>query len=310
MSVITDYLLIRPATRALVKQLDGLAASGDFDLPLLDQLRELPEITGSRMAVYYLASLYLQSDEESAARQILLSLNGSSSVMKKFYRVLSCSRRNNLAVPELSTVEKSCIEYLDAAVNPPANSIEHQLSEAGGFSIVGNAPGTTVKNTPDEWCRFYFNSYLKNPAITDRASIHVVTPSWQTDETESDSSLCITGNSIFHRRSHVWRKFIDKKDHPAIYTVPRSLWRSLYLELGTSPSAGLLIAGLLAEITARKPQTLSGYIAGFSFGISGSNHEYDAEPASSRHNWTGEAVVLKRLIGELENNCSKLTVEY
>jgi len=308
--VISDFPLFRPASRALYKRLDRLAASGDFDINLLDQLRLLPETQKSRFTVYYLASLYLQLGDESTARDMLSSTVGWSPAIKKFYCVLSFCRQSLLPVPKLNAAEENCADYLDTAINPPSATIEQKLSVAGGFSIVGNAPGAALKIIPAEWCKFYFNSYLKNSRITDDASIHVVTPSWRMGETVNSSSLCITGNSIFHRRSSVWRKFIANEYHPAVYTVPRHLWRTLYTELGTSPSAGLLIVGLVAEIAARNPKNYSGYIAGFSFGLSDSNHDYDSEPASKRHNWSGEAIILRRLIGELENNCLELTVDY
>ena len=308
--MISDFLIFRPASRALLKQLDALAASGDYDVELLNKLWNSQEKTRTRAAVYYLASLYLQLGEKSVAKNLLSSLSGSSPVMKKFYQVLSFCRQSKLPIPELDAAESRCLDYLDTAINPSGKTIEQQLTLAGGFSIVGNAPGASLKSTPANCCKFYFNSYVKNSRITDVASIHVVTPSWQTDETVKSDSLCITGNSIFHRRSRVWRKFIANEDYSAIYTVPRSVWRSLYTELGTSPSAGLLIVSVVAEIAARKPDTYSGHIAGFSFGPPDVNHDYDLEPGSKRHNWNGEAVILRRLIGELDNTCSKLIIEY
>jgi len=293
-----------------VKQLDELAASGDFDAERLDQLRALTERSNVRLAVFYLASLYLQLGDESAAETLLSSYGGSSPAMKKFYQVLSFCRRSKLPVPKLNAAEESCVDYLDVSLNPPSAEIEEKILLAGGFSIVGNAPGAALKSPPADWCRFYFNRYLKNSRINDMASVHVVTPSWQPDETVNDSNLCITGNSIFYRKSRVWRKFIANEAHPSIYTVPRSLWRSLYAELETSPSAGLLIVSMVAEFAGRNPGTFSGHIAGFTFGQMHSNHDYDTESASQRHNWDGESVILRRLIAELENNCAKLTVEY
>jgi len=308
--VISDSLLFRPASRALFKQLDGIAASGDFDVSLLDHFRSLPQTQKTRATVYYLASMYLQLGDSSAAQDLLSTLSGSSREMKKFCHVLSFCRKLKLPVPKLNAAEKRCIDYLDTVINPQSATIEQQLLNAGGFSIVGNAPGAPLKDKPAEWCKFYFNSYRKNSRIVDVASVHVVTPSWKIDETKNASRICITGNNIFHRRSSVWKKFITNENYTAIYTVPRSLWRSLYTELGTSPSAGLLIVGMVAEIAARRPQTFSGYIAGFSFGVPGTNHDYDSERASSRHNWESEALILERLIGELEKYCPQLTVDY
>ena len=65
-----------------------MAASGDFDANLLDQFRYLPELNKARVTVYYLASLYLQLGDKSAAREVLSSVSSASSAMKKFYHCL------------------------------------------------------------------------------------------------------------------------------------------------------------------------------------------------------------------------------
>jgi len=160
--LIGDNLLFRPASRALFKQLDQFAASGDYDASHLDQLRCIPEILKSRLTVYYLASLYLQLGDEATGRELLLTLSGSTPAMKKFYHILSFCRRSKLPLPKLSAAEKRCVDYLDAVINPSGKTIEQQLLAAGGFSIVGNAPGTALDIIPSEWCRFYFNGYLGN----------------------------------------------------------------------------------------------------------------------------------------------------
>lgn len=298
---------MRTTDRVLYRQLDELAAGGDFDKELLDHLRISAERAKSRVVVYYLASLYLQLGEESVAHGLLASLRGASSSMKKFFHVLSYCYRLQLPVPKLTAQELSCIDYLDRSISS-VKEVEQQVLDKGGFSIVGNAPGAVRAGLPDA-CKFYFNSYQRNSSIKGKATIHVVTPSWKAPDTDHSSCLCITGNSIFHRKSRVWQKFINEGNYPAIYTVPRALWRSLRVELGTSPSAGLLIVALVAEIAARHPQVLKGHVAGFSFSEPDVNHEYDSEPASARHNWTAEAVALRRFIEVLEKNCSQLTVE-
>lgn len=292
----------------LYKQLDNMAASGDFDKERLDHIRVSVGSARNRVVVYYLASLYLQLGEDLVAWELISELDGASSSMKKFFHVLSFCHRSNLPVPKLTVQEKSCIDYLDRAINPEHASVEQQILEKGSFSIVGNSPGGEWTALP-EACKFYFNSYRRNSSIKCNATIHVVTPSWKAHDTDHHSLLCITGNSIFHRKSRVWQKFIAAENYPAIYTVPRSLWRSLRVELGASPSAGLLIVALVAEISARHPQVLTGHVAGFSFANAGVNHDYDSEPASKRHNWSAEAVVLHRLMEELEKHCSHLAVE-
>ena len=103
--MISDFPLFRPASRALYKRLDRLAASGDFDINLLDQLRLLPETQKSRFTVYYLASLYLQLGDESTARDMLSSTVGWSPAIKKFYCVLSFCRQSLLPVPKLNAAE-------------------------------------------------------------------------------------------------------------------------------------------------------------------------------------------------------------
>jgi|GEM_PF-7116748 len=155
----------------------------------------------------------------------------------------------------------------------------------------------------------YFNDYKKNTRISSNATIHVVTPSWDMQGGSSSSALCITGNDIFYRRSRVWQRFISNRDCKSLYTLPKSLWASLYRELGTSPSAGLLILALMADISARHPHKLSGYVAGFSSGRPATNHQYDSTPASKRHNWEHETIIRKRIVEKLRQCCADFATQ-
>ncbi len=301
-------LLIRPDTRALFRQLDSLAASAEYDTQHLDQFRSSSTVYRCRETVYYLASLYLHVGNTSAADELLSRFDTASVVMKRYFHVLAYSIRCHLPVPKLSTHEMRCVGFLEERLNPASDTLEESVLKSCGFSVVGNAPGASFMN-PHIGTRFYFNSYASNSRISEDASIHVVTPSWNKKLTKSADAICITGNDIFFRRSRVWQKFKSDDNYDAIFTVPANLWNSLYNELSTSPSAGLLILGLMKSIADKYPGKLSGYVAGFSNGKPDVNHHYDAVPASTRHDWEAEAVVRQRLLHALNISCSSLIVE-
>lgn len=313
--------------RSLFDQLNTLAATGEYDVAVLNRIKESSRQL-SKVNAYYLASLYLHLNEEALADDILASMNTASREMKKFFHVLSYSLRNNLPHPRLTPLERKCIYYLDGVLkSDPTHHIAF-LMRMGGFSLIGNAPGEPIAGQLNT-CKYYFNSYYKNSRIKDSASVHVVTPSFNNEWVVQSDVLCITGNDIFYRRSRVWRKFLRDHRYSCIYTVPRTVWCSLYKELGASPSAGLLMLRYITAIADGNPQKLTGHVAGFSASqaipdrqqaskAAGQptadssprvNHTYDAEPASMRHNWDQEAIVFKRLIGDLDKSCSNLVVE-
>lgn len=301
-------LLLRPGVNRLYKQLDRLAKTGDYDIGHLNKIRQSSELHCCKETVYYLASLYLSLKEHSVANDLLSGFDSASTAMKKYFHVLLYSRIHNLPVPKLTKEENSCLEYLQATVNPAGDSFESAVLNKGQFSLVGNAPGSPCQYS-HEGLRIYFNSYTSNCRITEKAELHVITPSWDTDLTNNADVLCITGNDIFYRRSRVWQKFINNRNHTAIYTVPRQIWSTLYKELTTSPSAGLLLLYWIENISARNPQTLSGYVAGFSSDNTLINHDYDAEAASRHHNWEAERIIRERIINSLRRSCLRLTVE-
>ena len=300
--------MLRPDSKALFDELNNMAATGDYDVGRLQLIRQSPAVYRSKETVYYLASLFLQSGDSLAATELLAEFDTASTAMKRYFHVLSHSRRENLPVPKLTKSEVTCIEFLESSLNIVERTFESLVLKSGGFSIVGNAPGKLL-HQKHEGVRLYFNSYEKNSRITETASIHVVTPSWDKKLTSSTEAICITGNDIFYRRSRVWQKFEDCRKDVVIYTVPADIWNTLYKELGTSPSAGLLILYWVEAIAACSPGTLKGFVAGFSSGRPKINHSYDAEPASNRHNWEAETLIRERLLDSLKNNCLSLSVE-
>lgn len=302
-------LTLRPGARVIVKKLDNLAATGSYDANTLDSYKKLKALSGSREAVYYLASLYLHIGDHATAADLLSQFDAASKKMMRYFHVLDYSRRSSLPVPVLSGVEQNCIGVLQKVLNPAQSSMESAVVNSGGFAIVGNAPGADFKQS-HSGVRFYFNDYRSNKRIHQQASVHVVTPSWDKAITKNSSSICITGNDIFYRRSQVWQKFMGDSRYSSIYTVPVQIWSALYKELGTSPSAGLLMLGWLAMVAERNNGMLNGYVAGFSAGIPEINHSYDSVPASKRHNWEAEAVIRQRLLGSLHKACLNLVVEY
>ena len=287
---------LNPEYRRLHKRLDLLAGSGHYEIQDLQAIRSKVLATQSRELAYYLASLFLHSGDTVAAHQLLSKDKRASRSMKKFCRVLLYCLDNGLHVPTLSTREKDCLNYLDRIVNPQENPVEQLIASFDGVIICGNAPMNAVVSCPENWCRIFFNDYKKNPEITDDATIHVVTPSWN-GKPDSSSYRCITGNDIFYRRSQVWKRFIDDKSYQAIFTVPREIWAELYAKTGTSPSAGLLILSYIAHlfIQNKLPDGFSVSVTGFSMDQSGVNHTYDSVVASTRHNWLVEKEEINRL---------------
>ena len=312
--------VLQPDLYVLYRQLDTLAGSGNFNVEQLELIEAQAELTRNKTLRYYLASLYLQLDETSRAHDLLAGSGRASREMKRYFSVLSHSRRHGLPFPKLDKDEESCIDYLDGVISSAQKMFDQYVIGYHGFSIVGNAPGDGSGIPVSDHARFYFNDYQKNTRIEDNASVHVVTPSWRQDTVARSDALCISGNNIFHRRSKVWKKFIHQKHFKAIYTLPRSLWSQLCTELDSKPSAGILMLTFIAESISlasendtsgsRLGSGLKGYIAGFSNDDkSGVNHSYDQEPASSRHNWSSEARLFNQNVGLLREYCASLDCE-
>ncbi len=297
--------LLNSKVRHDLKLLDSMARSGNFDFQLLESFFQKNATISNPDVRYYLASLLLQLDKFDIAREILEGY-APRREMKWYFAVLKFCTEQNLKLPKLSFDEIQCIDYLSEVVNPSHLTVIDRIAECEGFAVVGNAPGSERFVHSSALCAFYFNDYELNERITNSATIHVVTPSFQMSHTDSSKALCITGNCIFHRRSLVWRKFINEQSYQSIYTVPRTLWSGLSYELNASPSAGILILGWLAsELSggSLKKELVSGVVAGFSSGVPAMNHTYDSEPASKRHNWANEVTVRARFVETLKSGC-------
>jgi len=292
--------VLAPQNRRLRKQLHAVASSGYFDLALLHDIREKLGSDAPKSLRYYLSSLYLQVGDCSSATAVLKYCGRASNEMKKYCRVLIHCRQQGLPVPRLSRSEHLCLDYLERVVNP-----------YDGLLICGNAPSETKIDCPQSWCRIYFNDYRKNPAIDDLATIHVVTPSWDKLNAEPSVYLCITGNDIFYRRSNVWKRFMACQSFESIFTVPKAQWSDLMTNLGSSPSAGLLILGYVEDLFAKGliDVDMPVMVAGYSKGKNGANHSYDSVPASSRHNWAAEKVAFGERLGKLQAHCTNLIVK-
>lgn len=296
----------RSEVNTLFNELNAMAQHGNYDLETLERFQSQADVSKNKTLIYSLSSLYLHLGQTCRARQLLNDAGRASQEMKRYFSVLRFSRDNNLPCPGLTSREQRCLDYISAVLNPDELTIEQYIVSCGSFSIVGNAPGSGPVETIENSCRIFFNDYRKNTRINDVASIHVVTPSWKIKSSSSDY-LCITGNSIFHRRSLVWQKFMDTQNYKGIFTLPRLLWSDLSQELGSPPSAGtLVIAHVAKALQAQKPgvrSNIRGYIAGISDGKPAVNHAYDRVKVSSRHNWPVEAEINERNINLLQSTC-------
>lgn len=301
-------LALRPDAGKIFRQLDAMAVSGDYDVERLQQLQDSNAAYACRESAYYLASLFLHSRDNKAADNLLTGFSTASSAMKRYYHVLAYARRCGYPVPRLNPGEARCLDFLEATLNPASATLESVVLHSGGFTVAGNAPGAQFKHAHDG-TRFYFNNYKNNDRISKSASVHVVTPSFKESLLAKSNSVCITGNDCFYRRSRVWKKFTEVENCTAVYTLPAETWSDLYKELGTSPSAGLLVLFWLERLCRSNPGMLKGYMAGFSDGYPESNHSYDAVPPSARHNWEAETVVRQQLVCSFERHCSNFALE-
>ncbi len=269
-----------------------LAATGKFDRALLD--RYVSYLVESKLAdckplVYYLASLYLQLNHHGAATDLLASVGVASSDMKWFAAVMIHAMTYSLALPKLTQRERLCLVFLQQHLLTSEQSMARLVSDCDQVAVVGNAPGQRFVGFPDNTCSFYFNNYARNPRIVGEPLVHVVTPSWKVIRPLSGQHLCITGNSIFHRRSKVWRRFLDRPAYSGIHTLPQPLWRDLHTELQAPPSAGATVLCYLARYANLNGKRIC--VGGFSEDAAGVNHSYDRVPLSARHNWSRESIL-------------------
>ena len=297
--------LVRPAY-TLFKKLDLLAATGNYDVTELDSLLEQSKSRHRDKSVsYYFASLYLHLGERQRAEQILGECGKPSREMKKYFAVMNYSRQRELPMPSLDAREIRCIEYLSDTLSTEDRALASVVESRGGFAVAGNAPAYNSIGLNARDCIFLFNHYFKNRRLQCVPDVHVVTPSWSFDCPDCSERLLITGNSIFHRRSNVWRQFIEHNHYQAIHTIPRQLWCSMYQELAAPASAGLLVLAYLAGYT--NLQALQGTVAGFSATVPGQgeqqNHSYDKVAASSRHDWVMESRLREKYLLVLHEQC-------
>ena len=302
-----SHFACRFGLNSVFTELNAIAQHGNYSLETLEQFRSQADVLSNKTLVYGLSSLYLQLGETQRAKQLLNNAGRASREMKRYFSVLRFSSNNDLPCPKLTSQEQNCLDYISAVLSSDELAIAKRILSCGSFSIVGNAPGNDPVTTIEDSCRIFFNNYRENPRINDLASIHVVTPSWKIESSLSSDYLCITGNSIFHRRSLVWQKFISAQHYKGIFTLPRLLWRDLSQELDSPPSAGaLVIAHVAKALQAQKPDhhcNIRGYVAGISDGKPAVNHTYDRVQVSNRHNWPGEAKINERSINLLQNTC-------
>ena len=292
--------------------LDWMAYSGSFDATALDSLADaLSGRSSSKGLVYYLASLYLQLGETDKVDGLLKTTGKASSEMKWFAMLILYCRCRGLPLPRLKRKDDQCLDYLEEKYSGFENihllqsgqsfvkQFTRLLQSKKHFAVIGNAPVSASDpnnrfHLSDDCLSICFNNYHLNPRIEGQAIVHVVTPSWRSDGQVHGKHLIITGNSIFHRRSKVWRRFNDERSYIGIHTVPREIWSWLVEKLGASPSAGLLLLSYLARDLGISEKV--GLVAGFSDHVPVQNHSYDSDPVSSAHNWIAEAALRRKIL--------------
>ncbi|OED35517.1 hypothetical protein AB833_30340 [Chromatiales bacterium (ex Bugula neritina AB1)] len=297
----------RRTEKEFLHSINGMAASGNFNSDSLDSLSGSLFESGygkSRPSVYYLASLYLQLGRESSATAILRSVGVASSEMKWFAAVMIHSLTHELPLPRLSRREFACLKYLQQHLLKSERSLSRLMRDCEVVAVLGNAPGARFEGIGKDVHAICFNGYRRNPRIVGEPQLHVVTPSWKAMEPIAGQHLCITGNSIFHRRSKVWRRFMNLPPYDGIHVTPRQLWCELNMELNAPPSAGAVILGCLARNPVLPGKRI--LIGGFSSGLSDENHSYDRVPLSKRHNWLAEVRFRQDCLNQLDKAGARL----
>jgi len=280
--------------------LQEMARTGEYNCYQLDQVLASGVVKKDRELQYALASLYMQLRIDDVAVD-LLKRCGVGREMKHYFAVLNYAHNHSLAIPSLTAKQEHALRNINDRLRCH-NSLIHRIEQAGGFSVVGNAPDDSPGSSYDGLCTFYFNHYRKNPSLEGVASVHVVTPSWTDFSNIQSDAVLLSGNSIFHRRSSVWERFTKTGCISSIYTVPREVWAGLYTALGTSPSAGLLVLSWLSELLRSEEleaKSLQGHVNGFSLNSPTVNHSFDNAVLSSAHNWTLEPQMVEQVINRL-----------
>jgi len=307
-----------------LRVLDSIAYSGCYDCETLDSIAAsiLSRPIWSKGLAYYTASLYLQLGETDKASDLLRKTGRASREMKWFSMLMHHCLDNGLACPRLGSTDRQCLSYLAekysgiAFKNPTVrgslpSGLFELFSASSSFAVLGNAP-SVVKDAeskfslPADCVSICFNNYRLNPRIVADADIHVVTPSWRSSDPSTARHLIITGNSIFYRRSKVWRRFAGRPNYTGIHTVPVHLWCALVQQLDASPSAGLLLLCYLNSCFNIGGKV--GLIAGFSDEVPQQNHSYDHEPVSSAHNWSAEVRLRKTILEQIAKKAESLQV--
>lgn len=173
-----------------------------------------------------------------------------------------------------------------------------------GICVVGNAGcmrGSLLGEVIDQkGCVVRFNTFTSNRTdsadMGQRHDIWVVTPSFKTEQVPADFSghIVLTGPDMQYRMLD-WSGMQIFRDHDLpLLPMPLVIWRVMVCELAAPPSAGILFLAWLKSLLGSWHGVS---VAGF--GALADNdavyHHTDAKhQPSSRHNWAGEAVILRR----------------
>ncbi len=173
-----------------------------------------------------------------------------------------------------------------------------------GVCVVGNAgvmPGSGLGGVIDKHdCVVRFNTFVGTQThiedIGRKHTIWVVTPAFCTGKVPINfsGSVVLTGPDMRYRMLD-WSglKAFRELGLPLL-TVPLSVWHGMVRELAAPPSAGLLFLAWLKNILGSWTRVS---VAGFAAlaTIEAAYHSTDPKhKASSRHNWSGESVILRR----------------
>lgn len=145
---------------------------------------------------------------------------------------------------------------------------------------------------------FRFNSAVTNNTYSEaygsRTDYWVVSPSYSVQASNLKANrIVLSGVSPFHKPSIYWQTLANIQQ-TEYFVFPKSVWYSLVAELKAPPSAGLLC---LATLINWRPKATTIETYGINnAAVSTQNHYSDNNKRSTRHNWTGESLLVKQLM--------------
>lgn len=221
-------------------------------------------------------------------------------------------KKASLAIQLTDQIACFDVQLLNGLCNQDGRPVERKRTVA----IVGNGPSLLHKPNgqiiDDHDVVLRFNS----PVLTEdyqrysgkRTDVLVVSPNLAKKTPYNGiNALSISGINILQGESGYWSRLAKLTPYVKLAVFNQVYWYKLVEELKAPPSAGVLAIASLANqkdlkitafgFTARDPGTPNcASMRNIASECSNGAHYGDQQAASTRHNWTAEAALVKKLV--------------